>query len=77
MVAVFVILGVILWSVGFIWLLYEAFKVHIAWFIAGLIVPLVVVVFGVKHLGKAKKPLILYVGGFVVWLIGVLIANVA
>ena len=47
--------------VGFIWTVVIAFKEHILWGFGCLFVPLVIIVFGIMHWDKAKKPFLTYI----------------
>ena len=47
--------------VGFIWTVVIAFKEHILWGFGWLFVPLVIIVFGIMHWDKAKKPFLTYI----------------
>ena len=47
--------------VSFIWVVVIAFKEHILWGFGSLFVPLVIIVFGIVHWDKAKKPFLVYI----------------
>ena|GEM_PF-1936463 len=53
--------------VSFIWTLVIAFKENILWGLGSLFVPLVIIVFGIMHWDKAKKPFLTYVIASIVY----------
>lgn len=60
MIALIGVLGIIA-LVSFIWTVVIAFKEHILWGFGCLFVPLVIIVFGIMHWDKAKKPFLVYI----------------
>lgn len=60
MFALISVLGIVT-LVSFIWTVVLAFKEHILWGFASLFIPLVIIVFGIIHWDKVKKPFLVYV----------------
>lgn len=60
MMALFGVLSIFT-LVSFIWTVVIAFKEHILWGFGCLFVPLVIIVFGIVHWNKAKKPFMIYI----------------
>jgi hypothetical protein len=61
--AIFALIGLlgIVGLVSFIWVVVIAFKEHILWGFGCLFIPLVIIVFGIVHWDKAKKPFLVYI----------------
>ena len=55
---------------GWVWLLRNAFRTHVLWGLAGLLVPPVLVVHGLLRLKDSRTALLAYVAGIVVLAIG-------
>ena len=66
-------IGWIVAFVGAIWLLIEAFKVSILWGL-GCFIPIISRLFLAMHWEVAKKPFLIYLGGFALVILGVLIS---
>lgn len=60
MLALIGVLGII-GLVSFIWVVVIAFKEHILWGFGCLFVPLVIIIFGIIHWDKVKKPFLVYI----------------
>jgi hypothetical protein len=75
-------LGSLLAFAGWVWMLVLAFKTSVMWGVASII-PLIAVIFGIKHSDDAGKPLGMMIGGLciqlgvilVAFLIGVMITS--
>jgi hypothetical protein len=67
---VFYYVGLLVSLVGWIWIVVQAFKTHVGWGIASLLIPLVSLIFALTHLNVAKKPLLVSVVGWVLCGIG-------
>lgn len=64
--SIFSLVAGLVLAVASIWLLVEAFKVHILWGLGSIFVPFVSIVFVVMHWGKAKKPFLISLAAGVV-----------
>lgn len=64
------VIGGIIALVGGIMFLIVAFKESILWGIGCFIIPFVGLIFLVMHWGKASKPFFIYLGGFILAMIG-------
>lgn len=60
MMALFGVLGII-GIVSFIWVVVIAFKENVLWGLGCLFVPLIIIVFGIVHWDKARKPFLVYI----------------
>jgi hypothetical protein len=67
---VLISVGVLAALVGKFWLLFEAVLVHVAWAIGGFFFDPALVIFAVKQGGRTKWPLLLYLGGLVLLVLG-------
>jgi hypothetical protein len=63
-------IGGILLLVGSIWILVAAFKESVLWGVISLCVPFGALVFAIQRFAELKTPIILYIVGFVLSLIG-------
>ena len=62
--------GIIMALVGAVWILVNAFKESILWGILSIIIPLVLLIFALMHLDTCKKPLGIWLGGVVLYVVG-------
>lgn len=60
MMALFGLLGIV-GLVSFIWVVVIAFKQDVIWGLGCLFIPLIIIVFGIIHWDKAKKPFMVYI----------------
>lgn len=66
-------LGGLLGLVGHIWIVVLGFQKSPWWGIGCLIVPCVNIVFAIQNWAEAKTPFLIYVGGIVVQIIGIVL----
>ena len=64
------VVGLILATVGAIWILVNAFKESILWGILSIIIPFVLLIFALMNLETCKKPLGIWLAGVVLYVIG-------
>lgn len=65
--------GVLLLLMGTVLLLVAAFREHVLWGLAGLLLPFAIVVFAFRHWDDAKQPFLVFVSGFAVLFTGSLV----
>jgi hypothetical protein len=63
---VFALIGVLMYTIGSIWVLVLAFRRHIGWGLASLLIPFVLLVFGVMNWSETQEGMMLTFVGMVV-----------
>ena len=69
-----VIIGSIVFFVGWIWIIIEAFKTSILWGLGTLIVPIVGLIFVLMNWEDGKKPFLIYLAGIALMVVGVILS---
>jgi hypothetical protein len=72
---IILIIGIIIMIVGGIMLLIVAFKENIWWGLGSIFVPFVALIFVIMHWQKSKKPFFIWLGGLVVYIIGMVLGG--
>ena len=70
------IIGYIVMFVGAVWILIIAFKKSVLWGLGSLFIPFVIFVFTFMHWGDSKKPFFIWLIGFVISIIFVILSVV-
>lgn len=63
-------LGIVLCLIGGLWIVVNAFRKNIWWGLGSLLIPFVAVVFAIMNFAQNKIPLILYIVGIVLVIVG-------
>ena len=69
-----IVLGLLLFVFGGLWFLVAAFRESIWWGLACLFIPIVQLFFLIVHWPEAKKPFLLQLAAFAVFIVGFIIA---
>lgn len=72
--AALIVLGLLLFVFGGLWFLVAAFRESIWWGLACLLIPIVQLFFLIVHWPEAKKPFLLQLAAFAVFIVGFIIA---
>jgi hypothetical protein len=70
-----ILVGVVVGSVGGIWLLVKGFQESAMWGLGMLFIPLVSLFFVITHWEDAKKPFLYNIGGVVLIFIGAIVGG--
>ena len=68
-------LGSLIAFIGAIWLLVLAFKKSIVWGLASLFIGPVLLVFAIMNWGDCKKPFLIWLGGFALIMVAVVMGG--
>ncbi len=71
---ILVILGILVATVGGIWILVKAFQTSVLWGLGSLFVPFVSLIFVIAHWRDAKKPFLIHLGGVALIIVGVVLS---
>ncbi|MGJ7902255.1 hypothetical protein [Lysobacter sp. 1R34A] len=63
-------LGIVLCLIGGLWIVVNAFRKSIWWGLGSLLIPFVAVIFAVMNFAQNKIPLIIYIVGIVLLIVG-------
>lgn len=63
-------LGLVLIAVGTIWIVINAFGESVMWGLGALLLPFVAVIFALMNFAGNKLPLLLYIAGVVMYVMG-------
>lgn len=74
---ILMVLGLIVGSVGGIWLLIEAFKTSVWWGLGCLLIQFVSLIFIIMHFDVAKKPFFISLAGTAIAILGMMLIPVA
>ncbi|MEO8012128.1 MAG: hypothetical protein ABI650_10825, partial [Dokdonella sp.] len=69
-VNIMVVLGLLLIAVGTIWIIVNAFGQSVWWGIGSLLLPFVALIFALMNFAENKLPLLLYIAGIVLFVMG-------
>ena len=72
---IIIIIGAIVMIVGGIMLLIVAFKESIWWGLGSIFIPFVALIFVIMHWQKSKKAFFIWLAGFVVYIIGMVLGG--
>ena len=64
-------LGLVIMLVGHFWIVVNAFKTSVLWGLGALFVPLVAPIFAIMNWVSNKTPFLLWLGGMVLYAIGI------
>ena len=69
-----IVLGLLLFAFGSLWFLVAAFRVSLWWGLACLLLPVVQLFFLIVHWPHARKPFLLQLAAFAIFIVGFILA---